>query len=105
MRRVKSNFTIVLFLTVGFGFFLSGCGAMLELGMVKAGKSPTIENTGFFKSYDELALPSESDKKAYPNLPDLYYISPKINMKAYKKVTIPDFTSRTTNINNISAHS
>lgn len=100
--KIKNQKRVFVFLMIsGLGFFFSGCGVMLELAMVGAGKSATIEDTCFFKSYDGLAPATDPDKKAYPNLPDLYFISPKINMKAYKKIIIPDFTSYTTNTDNI----
>jgi hypothetical protein len=69
-----------------FGFItimcclLSGC-AILEVAVVGAGKSATIEDTGFLKTY--AGLTSASDE-AHRGLPDLYYISPKIKMDGYK---------------------
>lgn len=84
-------------LIIVLGSFVSGCDALL----VRVGKSATIEDTGFFSNYDGLAAATDADKKAYHNLPDLYYISPKINMKAYKKVLVTDFTSHVTDINSI----
>lgn len=101
MKNKNQKRVLVFLMIVGFGFFFSGCGAMLELAIVGAGTSATIEDTRFLQSYDGLAHGTDPDKKAYPNLPDLYFISPVINMKAYKKVIIPDFTSYTTNTNNI----
>ncbi len=84
-------------LIIVFGSFVSGCDALL----VRVGKSATIEDTGFFSNYGGLAAATAADKKTYHNLPDFYYISPKINIKAYKKVIVTDFTSHVTDINNI----
>lgn len=98
--KIKKG-VVVLIGLVGLVLSLSGCGALIELSMVGAGKSATIEDTGFFNNYNGLAVATDVDKKAYHNLPDLYYISSKINMKAYKKVIVADFTSRNTNIENI----
>lgn len=93
--KIKNQKRAFVFLMIlGLGFFLSGCGEMLGLAIMGAGKSATIEDTGFLQSYDGLAPATDHDKKAYPNLPDLYFISPKINMKAYKKIIVADFTSR-----------
>jgi len=79
------------------GFSLSGC-AIFEVAMVGAGRSAAVEDTGFLKSYD--GITSGSDQ-AYPGLPDLYYISPKIGMQAYDKVVIPAFSSLTTDTRNL----
>jgi len=49
---------------------LAGYFTLLEVAMVGAGKSATIEDTGFLKSYDGLASASDN---ADPGLPDLYY--------------------------------
>lgn len=100
-KNRKGAALIVLAGLVGLVFSLSGCGALIELSMVGAGKSATIEDTGFFSNYNGLAVATDVDKKVYRNLPDLYYISSKINMKAYKKVIVADFTSRNTNVDNI----
>jgi len=98
-RMVKTAILLTGVVTIGFS--VSGCGALLELTMVGAGKSATIEDTGFFQNYDGLAAATDADKKAYRNLPDLYYISPNINIKNYKKVIVPDFTSRSADISKI----
>ena len=97
-KQMKISKRDLLFLLIiVLGSFVSGCDALL----VRVGKSATIEDTGFFSNYDGLAAATDADKKAYHNLPDLYYISPKINMKAYKKVIVTDFTSHVTDINSI----
>lgn len=98
---MKAGRWVFVLITILGSVFLTGC-AGLEIAMVGMGSSATIEDTGFFKSYDGLAPASDMDKKSHYGLPDLYYVSPKINMQAYKKVFIVDFTSRTTNINKIS---
>lgn len=76
---------------------LSGC-IVLEVAMVGAGKSATPDDTGFLQSYQGFAT---AEDPAYPNLPDLYYISPQSGVNAYNKVLMPDFTSITTDINKL----
>ena len=66
--------------------------------MVGAGKSATIEDTGFLKSYDGLTSASDN---AYPGLPDLHYISPTNRIEGYNKVIITDFSSLATDVRNL----
>lgn len=77
---------------------LAGYFTLLEVAMVGAGKSATIEDTGFLKSYDGLASASDN---ADPGLPDLYYISPRNRMESYNKVIITDFSSLATDVRNL----
>jgi hypothetical protein len=67
--------------------------------MVGAGKSATVEDTGFLKSYQGL---TPAKDPAFPTLPDQSYISPQARMNNYKKVIMPDFTSMTPSIDKIS---
>ncbi len=79
--------------------FLSGCSTMLSMAIVGPGKSAMPDDTGFFKSYEGLVSTSDP---AYPNLPDLYHLSPQIRMSAYKTVLVPDFTSMTNDTSKLS---
>ncbi|MGH8626846.1 MAG: hypothetical protein ACREYC_16835 [Gammaproteobacteria bacterium] len=85
-----------LALVVGF---LSGCGPMLAMALVGPGKAATPDDTGFFRSHEGLASTGDP---AFPNLPDLYYLSPQIRMSAYKNVVVPDFTSMTNDMSKLS---
>jgi hypothetical protein len=76
-------------------YVLSGCGPLLDVAITGPGKSATAEDTGFFQSYDGLVATRDP---TYPNLPDLYYVSPQARITTYTIVVVPDFTSMTPNI-------
>jgi hypothetical protein len=89
---------VQIFIVALMSQLVSGCGAIIQSAMVGAGKSATVEDTGFLKSYQGLA-PNEDP--AHPSLPDLNYISPQVRMSAYNKIIMPDFTSITPDIDKL----
>jgi hypothetical protein len=92
-RRLVQIFIVALMAQL-----LSGCGAIIQSAMVGAGKSATIEDTGFLKSYQGLA---PNQDPAHPSLPDLNYVSPQVHMSAYNKIIMLDFTSITPDIDKL----
>lgn len=78
---------VVMFALI-FGL-LSGCGAMIQVAMVGAGKSATTDDTGFLKSYQGLTAPDTAN----PSLPDFSYVSNAARISSYNRVLMPDFVS------------
>ena len=79
-------------------FVLFGCSAAFDLAHTGAGQSAQVEKISFFRDTDNLV----SNKNSETDLPDLFYISPNVDLKKYKKVMINDFTSITSDVGRIS---
>lgn len=91
---MKRRGLFVVILVALLGSFTSGCEGLIMVTTVGAGKSATIEDTGFFQNYD--GLKKETDPR-YPELPDFWYLAPDVKNKLanYKTVLMPDFTALT----------
>jgi hypothetical protein len=70
----------------------------MTLAMTEAGKSATVDNINFFKTSTDLKPKQDNNY----DMPDFYYISPNVDWAKYKKIVVNDFSSLTTDINNIS---